>query len=94
VIELYDTQLEPEIRDALDNGPLMSVSNQFWQGERRPGRPLDHSTMVAVPNTQGLRNLIRLRATIVRAGNTDLTSVRNELEQLLALIRSNLEDGA
>ena len=87
VLALSMTQIRPLIYDRVDNRLDLAVAEAFWTDDVTVGRPLPHQSSVMLPNSQRLRNWIRIRRTNLVNVIPKMTSVRADLEQLLEYLR-------
>ena len=87
VLALSMNQIRPLSYDRVDNTLDLAVADAFWVEDFTVGRPLTHRGTVAFPNSQSLRNWIRIRRTNLVNVIPKMAAVRADLENLLQSLR-------
>ena len=87
VMAVSMTQIRPLSYDRVDNSLDLAVADAFWVEDLTVGRPLPHRGIVAFPNSQSLRNWIRIRRTNLVNVIPKMAGVRADLEDLLQYLR-------
>lgn len=83
VVAISMTEIRPLSYARVDNKLDLAVAEAFYDGDLTVGRPLAHQDSVTFPNSQDLRNWIRIRRTNLVTVIPRMKSLRADLEALL-----------